>query len=146
MRSVTTNEPIPSAFPGQKRGYLAGPAGNTPLLNTICKCCFGKKRKKIKKAKKGLATENQTDERFKCAVMSKHFTSGLKHGKAQFELKLSVLNTNFFIYKKIQTYVYKQSKTKTAPFSFSSQEDKGLKIWVLKFQVLTRGSGCDPGS
>lgn len=31
--------------------------------------------------------ENQTDERFKHAVMSKHFTSGLKHREAQFELK-----------------------------------------------------------
>lgn len=35
----------------QQRGYLAGPAGNMPLLNTISKCCFGKRRKKAKRKK-----------------------------------------------------------------------------------------------
>lgn len=42
--------------------------------------------------------------------------------------------------------MYKNSKTKRAPISFYNQENKDLKLWVLKFQVLMRGSGCDPGS
>jgi len=51
VRRVTTNELFPSAFPGQQRGYLAGPAGNMSLLNTISKCYFGKRRKKAKRKK-----------------------------------------------------------------------------------------------
>ena len=59
MRSVTRNDPFPSAFTGQERGYLAGPAGNTPLLNATSKCCFGEKEKIIERVegrggKKGL--------------------------------------------------------------------------------------------
>lgn len=42
--------------------------------------------------------------------------------------------------------MYINSKTKRAPISFYNKENKGFKIWVLKFQVLMRGSGCDPGS